>query len=266
MGLGLLLFWRYQIVLDDNAVVGDLVPAGQAALLRFLDSGEVRVLGGRRLPSDVRIVAATNRDLLAGAWQGTFKPDLWYRLGRLVLRLPPLRERFEDLPLLVDHLVARLNAAHGLGIDGVTSDALARLAAHPWPGNVRELQTVLERAMVLQRTGRVPAGGLRFDPLPPAGLAPASTGLAGGGGAGDPGGSGRTGPVTAGRHLPASQRPSVALELARAKGHLTRKDLMLRGGFTADTARQTLTELARAGQLHRSGRGRAVHYVPVDRR
>jgi DNA-binding NtrC family response regulator len=230
--------------------VGELVPAGQAALLRFLDSGEVRSVGGRRVASDVRLVAATNRDLLAAAWQGTFKLDLWYRLARLVLRVPPLRARLEDLPLLVDHALVHFNAAHGLAVDGVTPEALARLAAHPWPGNIRELRAVLERAMVLRRIGRLGAEALAFDPPPPS--APVA--------AGPPGGR-----WTPALRVGVEQRGAVALALARRHGQLTRRELVTAAGLAPNTALQTLGELVRAGQLIRRGRARGVHYVPVDR-
>jgi DNA-binding NtrC family response regulator len=111
----------------------------------------VRAVGAPRATrADVRIVAATHRDLLRAPRQGRFRD---YRLRRVVLTVPPLLERLEDLPLLVEHIRRQVNARHGLAIEGLTDAALRRLAAHPWPGNVRELEAVLREAMLLTHAG-----------------------------------------------------------------------------------------------------------------
>jgi hypothetical protein len=99
------------------------------------------------------MLAATHRDLPAAIRGGTFREDLYYRLREVTLRVPPLRERMEDLPLLVEHCRRRFNARYGLAIDGVTREAMRELEAHTWPGNVRELEAVLREAMVLKGRG-----------------------------------------------------------------------------------------------------------------
>jgi PAS domain S-box-containing protein len=130
--------------------VGELPVETQAKLLRVLQEREIeRVGGGAALPVDVRIIAATNRDLLKVVRDQGFREDLYYRLSVFPIALPPLRDRAEDIPLLVRFLVEKFAARVGKRIDGVSREALRRLVAYPWPGNVRELENVLERAVIL---------------------------------------------------------------------------------------------------------------------
>lgn len=130
--------------------VGNLSLESQAKLLRAIESGEVLPVGGvQPVRARVRLIAATNRDLAAAVAAGTFRQDLFYRLDVLHLRLPPLRERREDIPGLVTFLVDRLNASLRTNYAEVDPQAMLALRDHSWPGNVRELQNVLERAMVL---------------------------------------------------------------------------------------------------------------------
>ena len=129
---------RGTLFLDE---IADMPPRMQGDLLRALQSGEVRRLGGREtIQVDVRIVVATNRDLEREVERGRFRQDLYYRLNVLKLVLPPLRDRVDDIPLLVGGLT--------LGKIRFTERAMARLAAHSWPGNVRELGNVLRRIAV----------------------------------------------------------------------------------------------------------------------
>ncbi len=135
------------IFLDE---IGDTTPSLQAKLLRVLQERQVRPIGGTQWTSvDVRIVAATNRDLSAMVAAGHFREDLYYRLKVVTIQLPPLRERRDDIPLLVDHLVQRTARQLGKRVAGVSEEALALLGAHDWPGNVRELAHVLERSVAL---------------------------------------------------------------------------------------------------------------------
>jgi formate hydrogenlyase transcriptional activator len=130
--------------------VGDLPLETQAKLLRVLQEREIeRVGGGAALPVDVRIIAATNRDLLKAVHDQAFREDLYYRLSVFPIALPPLRDRAEDIPLLVRFLVDKFAARVGKRIDGVSRETMRRLVTYRWPGNVRELENVLERAVIL---------------------------------------------------------------------------------------------------------------------
>jgi DNA-binding NtrC family response regulator len=125
-------------------------PAVQAKLLRALQEREVVRLGGAKpVPVDVRLVAATHRDLEAGLGEGEFREDLYYRIKGVEVLLPPLRERRQDIPHLVRHFAERFCAREGIELPPFRSDALALLLAHDYPGNVRELQNVVEGAVSL---------------------------------------------------------------------------------------------------------------------
>jgi transcriptional regulator with PAS, ATPase and Fis domain len=127
--------------------VGDLKRDLQVKLLRALQEREIlRVGGTERVRIDVRIVAATNQDLERAVREGRFREDLYYRLNVIPIALPALRERRTDVPLLVDHFLAKNAGSHGRG---VSEDALKTLTAYDWPGNVRELESVIERALLL---------------------------------------------------------------------------------------------------------------------
>ncbi len=134
--------------------IGNISPTIQAKLLRFLESGEFRRLGGTKdLRADVRIVAATNADLEALCSDGTFRPDLYYRLNAFGIHVPPLREHREDIPALVDHFMR--NHSFSRRVDKVVAPAAMRVLVHyDWPGNVRELRNVVERAIILSGQGR----------------------------------------------------------------------------------------------------------------
>jgi DNA-binding NtrC family response regulator len=130
--------------------IGDMSIALQSKILRALQEREIeRVGGGSTIPIDVRIVAATNRDLLERVQEGSFREDLYYRLAVVSLRLPPLRERGRDLDRLVEHFGAFYARAHSRSVRAVSEEALEILRSHPWPGNVRQLRNALERAVVM---------------------------------------------------------------------------------------------------------------------
>jgi DNA-binding NtrC family response regulator len=123
-------------------------------LLRVLQERLVEPLGSvRPIPVDVRVVAATNKELAKLVREGKFRDDLYYRIRVIHLHLPDLRQRREDIPLLVDHLVAKFNRLQGKDIAGVSVEAMARLMDHDFPGNVRELENIVEQAFVLCRGG-----------------------------------------------------------------------------------------------------------------
>jgi transcriptional regulator with GAF, ATPase, and Fis domain len=130
--------------------VGEMSPLVQAKFLRVLQERDYQRLGGTKtLKADVRVIAATNRDLQAAIQRGGFREDLYYRLHVFEIRLPPLRERADDIPLLVDQLVRRAARECGKSVTGVSEQALALLRTYRWPGNVRELAHVLERGVAL---------------------------------------------------------------------------------------------------------------------
>jgi two-component system response regulator AtoC len=136
--------------------VGELSPSAQVKLLRALQEGEIKRLGSEHpLAVDVRIIAATIGDLSRAVAEGKFREDLFYRLNVLPLHLPPLRERKEDIPLLVDHFIRKYNELHRLGSEGATEEVLAQLLEYSWPGNVRELENTVERAMILAQGKKI---------------------------------------------------------------------------------------------------------------
>jgi two-component system response regulator HydG len=143
--------------------IGDMPLSTQAKLLRVLENREVVPVGANAARTvDVRILAATNRDLRARAADGRFREDLFWRLAVVTVDLPPLRERLEDLPLLIEHFLALLREKQGHAVRAVDDALLRRLRAHTWPGNVRELRNLLETMTVLDRDGH-----LGVDDLPP---------------------------------------------------------------------------------------------------
>jgi two-component system response regulator HupR/HoxA len=146
------------IFLDE---IGDTSPAFQVKLLRFLQEGEIRPVGSNEtLTVDVRIVAATNRDLEEEARAGRFREDLFYRLAVSPLRLPSLRERPGDIPALAGHILDAAMAAHGKRVNGIEADALAFLAAYDWPGNVRELENEILRMLMMCQGNRLSASDI----------------------------------------------------------------------------------------------------------
>lgn len=152
--------------------VGDMPLAMQAKLLRVLENGEVvRVGSNEPIRVDVRIISATNSDIAGRVAEKKFREDLYFRIKGATIDLPPLRNRREDIPQLVDHFIANANRSHGTRIKGVTADAKRVLMAYPWPGNVRQLRNVIENMVVL-------AAGDRLDvaDLPPEIHRPPGTG------------------------------------------------------------------------------------------
>jgi PAS domain S-box-containing protein len=135
------------ILLDE---IGDVTPALQVRLLRTLQERTYEPLGATAsVQADVRIIAATNKDLSELVEKGSFRSDLFYRVNVIRMELPPLRKRKEDIPLLVERFIARFNRLQGRAVQGVTPEAMGILMAHDYPGNVRELENILEHAFVL---------------------------------------------------------------------------------------------------------------------
>ncbi|MFA7606497.1 MAG: nif-specific transcriptional activator NifA [Rhodocyclaceae bacterium] len=135
--------------------IGEISASFQAKLLRVLQEGELeRVGGGRTLRVDVRVIAATNRDLESEVEQGRFREDLYYRLNVMPINLPPLRERVEDIPDIARHLMQKISGVQGRTLQ-ITDDAIRVLLHHSWPGNVRELENCIERAAVMSDDGTI---------------------------------------------------------------------------------------------------------------
>jgi Nif-specific regulatory protein len=150
---------RGTLFLDE---VGEMSPRLQVKLLRVLQEGEFEPVGGTRTRRvDVRVVAATNKDLGEEIRAGRFRKDLYYRLSVVPIHLPPLRDRREDIPLLVDHFLEKYNRENGRNVTKISREVLDRLLGYPWPGNVRELENCIERAVVMS-----PANTLSVSLLP----------------------------------------------------------------------------------------------------
>ena len=146
------------IFLDE---IGDMHPDLQTKLLRILQEGDFeRVGSGRTRTVDVRVIAATNRDLHQAMREGQFRPDLYFRLSVFPLEVPPLRARREDIPMLVWHFISKKQAKLGKRIEEISETTMDRLIEYAWPGNIRELENVLERAMILS-----PGSTLLVEPL-----------------------------------------------------------------------------------------------------
>jgi DNA-binding NtrC family response regulator len=231
------------VFLDE---VGDLPLDAQVMVLRFLQSGEVRPVGSTETKRvNVRLIAATHRDLDAAVERGTFREDLFYRLRRVVLEVPSLRARREDIPPLVEHFLVQVNQRYGLAIEGVTRQALAVMENHPWRGNVRELEAVLEQAMIFRGQGLLRPEDFdlrraRVEPFPGTDVSAGDVRLLG--------------------TLTWSQRE--ALRIVAERREVRRRDVMARCGISRELARRELVRLVRAGLLRRVGSGRGARYVP----
>jgi len=141
------------ILLDE---IGETSPAFQARLLRVLEEQEFQPLGAiRKVKSNVRVIASTNRKLFEMVEKGEFRQDLYYRINVVCLKLPPLRERKKDISLLIDHFIHKMNQARGKNIAGANHDVIEILMAHDYPGNIRELENVIEHAFILCTSGDI---------------------------------------------------------------------------------------------------------------
>jgi DNA-binding NtrC family response regulator len=156
--------------------VGELPLAMQVKLLRVLQERSFTPVGSNReIKCDVRIIAATNRDLDKMIREGSFRQDLFYRLNVMPIFLPPLRERQDDIPLLVGTFIQKFNKLHGRDIQGIAPDALEKLQRYSWPGNIRELENSIERSFVMELGERI---SLRALPEHISGIAPDEAGPA----------------------------------------------------------------------------------------
>jgi DNA-binding NtrC family response regulator len=236
------------LLLDE---IGDLPLVAQAMLLRFLQEKEVRPVGATRaVRVDVRVVAATNRDLERATAQGAFRADLLDRLREVVITVPPLRARSDDIPLLVDHFLVMQSHRHDVPVPEVGSAAIRALRGYRWPGNVRELEHAVSRAVIETEDGMI---------------RPADLGLGD-----DDAGAGVTDEVRSGDRSShrayggLTSRQSAVLRLAERSGSVRRADLIARFGISREAARQDLVALVRAGVLTRSGACRGTVYRAIS--
>jgi two-component system nitrogen regulation response regulator GlnG len=242
--------------------IGDMPPEAQTRLLRVLQEGEFTTVGGRApIKANVRIVAATHRDLRQLIRQGLFREDLFYRLNVVPIRLPPLRERREDIPLLARHFLERARAA-GLPAKQLDAEAVERLKRHSWPGNARELENLMRRLAALYPQEVIGAEVVAAE-LEEAEAGAAAAAAQGGGGAGGPASGGQTTLEQAvERHLAAFvaahrdgmpirdlydrvlaevERPLLRLALAATRGNQIKAAAML--GLNRNTLRKKLRDL-----------------------
>lgn len=155
---------RGTVFMDE---VGETTPKMQGLLLRFLETGEIQRVGSDQVQNrvDVRIIAATNRNLLESVQAKAFREDLYYRLNVIHLRVAPLRERKEDVPLLLNHFIETFARQYGVENPRISAAALETLVEHPWPGNVRELKNVVERIVIRHQSGEVDRADLPLEVL-----------------------------------------------------------------------------------------------------
>jgi two-component system response regulator PilR (NtrC family) len=206
------------VFLDE---IGDMTPPMQVKLLRVLQERRFRRVGGTdESAANIRVIAATNRDLPALVAEGAFREDLFYRLNVIPVAIPPLRDRRADIALVAEHFLARFSREMGKTVQGFSPEALAALTAYPWPGNVRELENVVERAVALESRARI-----EVDTLPanlragrPATLRPSAAGAAVSAESADPDAPG----FSLERHLHNVERSHLERALQRAGGVQTR--------------------------------------------
>ena len=196
--------------------IGEIPVEMQVKLLRVLQESEFERVGGiKTIKVDVRLVTATNRDLLQDISAGSFREDLYYRLNVVPIHIPPLRERREDIPLLVEHFLAKFNDRLKKQIDSVSADAIGRLVSYHWPGNIRELENLMERTMLFCERAEI-----QVSDLPPeiGGLAVRSP--------------------RPRRRAPASLKEAVRAETERVERELIQKALDETGGNVTQAARK----------------------------
>jgi DNA-binding NtrC family response regulator len=146
------------IFLDE---IGELPPDAQVKFLRVLDERKLTRIGGNQIiPLDVRVIAATNKDLQEEINRGKFRLDLFYRLNIVTINVPPLRERREDIPLLVEHFMVKYNKCLAMDVKSVSQSAMDYLQNYPWPGNVRDLENAIQSAMILVQGDTIRVGDL----------------------------------------------------------------------------------------------------------
>jgi two-component system response regulator AtoC len=216
--------------------IGEIPIEMQVKLLRVLQESEFERVGGlKTIKVDVRLVTATNRDLLQEIGSGTFREDLFYRLNVVPIHIPPLRERREDIPLLVEHFIAKFNERLRKQIESIDEGAVARLISHPWPGNIRELENLMERTVLFCEGPQIRVSDLppeighlapvTLPSLPAAGTPPSGDDIS------------RVGPAAAGLAA-SSLKEAVRAQTERVERELIQRALDETGGNVTQAARK----------------------------
>jgi DNA-binding NtrC family response regulator len=217
--------------------IGEIPVEMQVKLLRVLQESEFERVGGiKTIKVDVRLVTATNRDLVQEIATGNFRDDLYYRLNVVPMHIPPLRERREDIPMLADHFLAKFNDRLKKQIESITPDAVARLVAYNWPGNIRELENLMERTMLFCEAPEIRVSDLpaEISGVPPAAAqapAPEETARGVPAAAVVPGASGSV-------PTPSSLKEAVRVETERVERELIQRALDETGGNVTQAARK----------------------------
>ena len=213
--------------------IGDVPPATQVKLLRVLQEREFERLGGTKtVKVDVRLIAATNRDLREALEQGTFREDLYYRLNVVPIDIAPLRERREDIPDLVNLFISRFAGESGKVIEGITPQAMQILVNYHWPGNVRELQNIVERACALSKGPQLELGDIHIDQRP------------------SKGGNGAPGFLPEGMTLEQWEDEMVQEALKRANGNKSQAARLL--GLSRNALRYRLSKIGIADEAEKA--------------
>jgi DNA-binding NtrC family response regulator len=221
--------------------IGEISPSTQIKLLRFLQEREFERVGGNQtIKVDLRIVAATNRDLRASVQEGRFREDLYYRINVVSIEVPPLRERDGDLSLLATHFLHKYAAQNQKSVHGFSNEAMDRILRYPWPGNVRELENAVERAVVVCR-----GGDIRAEDLPPTIHPP-------------PRKAADTGPPVPGSTLASIERHAILATLEYTGGCTSRAAAIL--GISPRTIQYRLREYS--GETVRRAAGSQVSRLP----
>lgn len=219
--------------------IGNLDLLTQAKLLNFLENHTISRVGGRApVHVDVRVITATNSDLRDMVRKGTFREDLYYRINVVTLELPPLRDRVDDIPVLVSHFIEEINRNHNLGITGVSRTVMDRLLLYPWPGNVRELYNSLLKMAVLKKRGAL-------ETVPE--LAHETMVR----------GTGR-------QYLPEKIRNERILGLFGSVPFFSSRDCLKVLPVSLPTIQRDLNRLVKTGRLRTEGRGPSLRYFPLD--
>jgi len=210
--------------------IGEIPVEMQVKLLRVLQESEFERVGGiKTIKVDVRLVTATNRDLVAEVGLGAFREDLFYRLNVVPIHIPPLRERREDIPLLADHFIAKFNDRLKKEISSILPDAVERLVAYQWPGNIRELENLMERTMLFCEAPAIRVSDLPVEVTGAALLSAAPP---------PAGAPGATAADEAARPAPESLKEAVRAETERVERELIQKALDATGGNVTQAARK----------------------------